>query len=184
MLYTILSSKPRKYSYAETQDSRQQCEVGTAGILSGVAAFLLWLSGLIVCCAPRPEPYCFSSSTTNNKNKRGSSKNEPQVVVQPVIIDDNEFNDFDPNKEEEQPRQPSRKSSINSRAGRSSQQPLGSKITDEDFEMNSGNLVDDGTKVEVKEREFPDGSRQVDEITHYPDGSKSVKTQMFEPDEY
>jgi hypothetical protein len=154
------------------------CEVGTAGILSGISAILYWISGLLVCCIPRPDPICFSSGSSS-KAKRSNSQQE---VVVPIVIDDYEF------KDEESPpltRKSSRvgltrNSSSVSLTRKNSHTPLDSKIRNEDFETPS---VADGTRVEVKEKEFPDGTRQVDEITHYADGSKSVKTQTFKPDE-
>mmetsp|Transcript_4495 Transcript_4495/g.6782 ORF Transcript_4495/g.6782 Transcript_4495/m.6782 type:complete len:312 (+) Transcript_4495:164-1099(+) len=155
------------FCYASDADSEQKCEVGTAGILSGIAAILFWVSGLLVCCVPRPNPICLGGGSGAKRS------NSEQEVVVPIVIEDDDFN-------EQSPPAPTRKNSNISLTRKNSNTPLDSKIRHQDFATPS---VADGTRVEVKEKEFPDGTRQVDEITHYADGSKSVKTQTFKPDE-
>ena len=57
------------------------------------------------------------------------------------------------------------------------------KINDDDFD-DIPQAGDDGVdRVEFKEKSFPDGSRQVDEITYYEDGTKSVDTKHYGPGE-
>lgn len=52
------------------------------------------------------------------------------------------------------------------------------KIKDEEF-FEGDVPPATASRVEVKEKTFPDGSRQVEEITHFQDGSTSVKTESF-----
>jgi hypothetical protein len=118
------------------------------------------------------------------------------VIVQPVIVQPGQYasnnnQNYVEDYENKAPPPPQRKSSTDEpkppkkkaskRKDSDNNNTPAEKITDEDFDTPT---IQEGTSsVEVKEKTFPDGTRQVDEITHYEDGSKSVKTQTFKPGE-
>ena len=45
---------------------------------------------------------------------------------------------------------------------------------------SNDDLID---RVELNEKNFPDGSRQVNEVTYYKDGTKSINTKRYAPGE-
>jgi hypothetical protein len=55
-------------------------------------------------------------------------------------------------------------------------------INDEEF-LEGDTPPPTASRLEVKEKTFPDGSREVEETTHFHDGSTSVKTKSFKKDE-
>lgn len=181
LFHALQKSQPISLTSYE-DDSGQTCDVGVGVYLSGAATAAFWIACLLLCCFPRPEPFCKSLGGIDADKSR---KSEPKIIFQPVIV--NEEPGYDEDYGDEPP-SPRRKSSKRVEADeRSSLRRTSSKrvegdekITKDDFDTPE---IGDGTsRVEIKEKTFPDGTRQVDEITHYDDGSKSVKTQTFAPE--
>jgi hypothetical protein len=124
---------------------------------------------LLLCCFPRPDPFCNALGGADAEKDR-KEQEEPKVIVQPVVVEN-------PNYEEDYGEEPSPPTPERRSSRRDA--PVDEKITDEDFDTPE---IGEGTsRVEIKEKTFPDGTREVDEITHYADGSKSVKTQTITP---
>jgi hypothetical protein len=80
-----------------------------------------------------------------------------------------------PNTKTKKKRKKKRKRDVNAGSSKS----LNANITQEDF--NTPDVHEGVERVEVKEKAFPDGSRQVDEITHYTDGTSSTITKEYRP---
>jgi hypothetical protein len=171
------------------------CDYGNGVFLSGAAALAFFLCSLFCCCLPRPDPIFSNRSGSNNQKSTQPAgtkeqKEQPQVIVQPVQYmttknyEDDYGNEAPPSKSKtaiqknDEPKPPKRTAS---KRKDNDNNPPDEKITAEDFDTPA---IQEGTSsLEVKEKTFPDGTRQVDEITHYEDGSKSVKTQTFKPGE-
>lgn len=128
---------------------------------NGAAVGLYWFCCLLVCCIPRPDPLFKRSKSPTRRNSKPAHTN-PTVSVQ-------QNNGFEDEGSAATSKKTSNKKNDDGR------------ITDDDFDTHTE--VAEGTRVEYKEKTFPDGTRQVDEITHYADGSRSVKTQNFGPDD-
>lgn len=165
----------------------QSCDVGVSVYLSGAAMVVFWCACVLLCCFPRPDPVCAPKPRQPSRRESG----QPQAIIQPVVINNSDY-DYEEEYGEAPPPSPRRKSSkiqanepeaprrkSSKREGDDSVNGvhLDDKITEEDFD--TPDLQEGTTRVEVKEKSFPDGTRQVDAITHYADGSKSVKTQTY-----
>lgn len=140
--------------------------------MAAVLAF--FFSSVLLCCFPRPDPFCCG---IRDGRTRSTTKTTRTVVqTQEVPVNDSYGGDQaapapSPNK---------------ARSGDDE------NIDEEEFD-ESPPPPEGAQRVDVKEKSFPDGSREVTETTffkdgsrsvrtivHYPDGSKSEKTQVFD----
>lgn len=163
-------------------DGVHDCGVGSAGIQSAVAVVFYWFCSVLTCCFPRPDPFC--DTWKQRKADRERSVGDTQYAQTPppqqrVVVEEGAH-------DEERPRSPKRRKSRKKRTSKrnlesGSTRQLDRKIRKDDFDLPE--VTEGVDRVEVKEKSFPDGSRQVDEITHYTDGSTSVKTKNYGPGE-
>jgi outer membrane biosynthesis protein TonB len=127
-----------------------------------------------LCCLPRPDPIC----TPCGGRSGGSS--EPEVAK--------------PKSKPKPKPKPKEKPNAKEKpqeAAAAEDYDYDSDIVDEDNPVDvEGNEkygdeydaapAEGASRVEVKEKTFPDGSRVVEETTIFADGSKSVKTQTYD----
>jgi len=90
---------------------------------------------------------------------------KPKIIVQPVII------------EQQAPQHRKKQAHHN----QTEDFPvMVDTISDDEFDKIEAPQTADGSRVEMKEKTFPDGRRQVEEITHHPDGSYTTKLMMYD----
>jgi hypothetical protein len=191
-----LNSIPTRYfiicSFEE--NAEQDCTQELGAYLSGAAIICFFLASIFMCCTPRPDPFCnqcewSSASKKNNETEDGSSSRKSinkqeqppapsrqQSAIVPVV---------NPAREGEEPNnddvdEPSiiMNSASDDEDVYVEEKDNKAKINDEEF-LEGDVPPASASRVTLKEKTFPDGSREVEETTHYQDGSTSVKTKSF-----
>ena len=187
--------------YAEPSfciDGPHECGVGLSAYMSIGATVAFWFACVLQCCFPRPDPFCdYKRRQDTEKRKEESefreaprSPRSPRSPRNRRVVYEEEYEEYA--EDEEEPVTPPKPKSKKKK--KKSKRDLteggldyvghdkNDKITKDDFK--DAPAVDEGVdRVEFKEKAFPDGSRQVDEITYYEDGTKSVNTKTYGPGE-
>ncbi|CAJ1946249.1 unnamed protein product [Cylindrotheca closterium] len=146
-------------------EAPHNCSVGSAGVQSAFACIFYWICCTMTCCFPRPDPYREYRKNPEELRESRVKKIERTVTVEPDVQ-----GGFTPEKLEEEKKKGGRKSR---RKGK------GSNGVSSELGTNQDNV----DRVELNEKKFPDGSRQVDEVTFYKDGTRSVNTTRYGPGE-
>jgi len=103
---------------------------------------------------------------------------KPKIIVQPVIIEQQV-----PQQQNEPPPKPRKKKQKKKHKHHNQTEDfpvMVDTISDDEFDKIEAPQTADGSRVEMKEKTFPDGRRQVEEITHHPDGSYTTKLMMYD----
>jgi hypothetical protein len=173
--------------------SEQQCAQETGTYLSVAACLAYFFCSVLLCCVPRPDPFCCAAperiQRQTTKITRTTVKESPEISHTPAPA---------PAPAPSSPKKEAKKR--NAKVAKKEEKappPVvaddpDQNIDDEEFD-ESPPPPEGAQRVDVKEKAFPDGSREVTETTyfkdgsravrtivHYPDGSKSEKTQVFD----
>jgi hypothetical protein len=179
--------------------AEQDCSPEMGAYLSGAALVCYFLSSMLMCCIPRPDPFCDDcgrSPPKNSTTEDQSSSRQFQNNNSNNSNNNNENNDNNDNKPERSlpPKKNGRHTAIareeepdfmdepsivmqdkKSNGSDNDDSFDKAKINDEEF-FEGDTPAANASRVEVKEKTFPDGSREVEETTHFQDGTTSVKT--------
>lgn len=117
----------------------------------------------MTCCFPRPDPYREYRKNPEDLRESRVKKVERVVTVEPDVQ-----GGFTPEKLEE-----------GQKKKRKPRKKRGSNGVSSELGTNQDNV----DRVELNEKKFPDGSRQVDEVTFFKDGTRSVNTTRYGPGE-
>jgi hypothetical protein len=146
-----------------------------------------------MCCIPRPDPFCnqceqsrnpkktseqvseqdpgggSSPRKYQNNNNNNNKSEQPQTQQTPIVV---------PIREEEPLDVDEPSITMNNKNNDVNNNDEKAKINDEEF-LEGDVPPATASRVEVKEKTFPDGSRQLEETTHFHDGTTSVKNTSF-----
>ena len=142
-------------------DSEQQCAQETGTYLSVAAVLCFFFASVLLCCFPRPDPFCCGV-----RDRTRSTTKTTRTVVQTQEVPSNDGYAAAPAP------------SPSPRKGRNDDDE---NIDEEEFE-ESPPPPEGAQRVDVKEKSFPDGSREVTETAFFKDGSRSVRTIVYYPD--
>lgn len=145
-------------------DAPHTCTLGSAGAQSATASIFYWTCCCFICCFPRPDPYREYRKNPEELRESRVKRVERTITIEPDLQDG-----FNPDKLEEGERQRKRKP----------RKKRGSNAVSSELGTNRDNI----DRVELDEKKFPDGSRQVDEVTYFKDGTRSVNTTRYGPGE-
>eukprot|EP00526_Cylindrotheca_closterium_P014924 CAMPEP_0113628484 /NCGR_PEP_ID=MMETSP0017_2-20120614/14760_1 /TAXON_ID=2856 /ORGANISM="Cylindrotheca closterium" /LENGTH=274 /DNA_ID=CAMNT_0000538793 /DNA_START=180 /DNA_END=1004 /DNA_ORIENTATION=- /assembly_acc=CAM_ASM_000147 len=146
-------------------EAPHNCTVGSAGVQSAFACIFYWICCTLICCFPRPDPY-----REYRKNPEELRESRVKEVKRTVTVEPDVQGGFTPEKLEE---------GQNGKRKRKPRNKRGSNGVSSELGSNRDNV----DRVELNEKKFPDGSRQVDEVTFFKDGTRSVNTTRYGPGE-
>lgn len=144
----------------------------------------------MTCCFPRPDPFCqaYKQQKEEEQQERAAPvETRPVVVVQQGNAEDEKAGKPKTTTRKKRKKK-AKEGAVTAGSPASSKRSLKTSnskknITKDDFEEETPQVREGVDRMEVKEKSFPDGSRQVDEITHFTDGTKAVKSRNYGPGE-
>ena len=161
--------------------------------MSGAALICYFLASVCMCCIPRTDPFCHQCERSpapknsasedrspSRQSQNNNSKNNNNKPEQPLSQDQQHQPNAKSTREEEPEDVDVDEPSImmNNKESNASDDDDKAKIKDEEF-LEGDVPPTTASQVEVKEKTFPDGSREVEETTHFHDGTTSTKTKSF-----